>query len=46
MKIVFITDVTNTTYDHYHKIPKPMIEWTIIKKLANNPKPIKAFKYK
>ena len=31
------------TYDHYLKIPKQMIEWTIIKKLANNPKLIKAF---
>ena len=43
MNIVFITDLTDTTYDHYLKIPKPMIEWTIIKKLANNPKLIKAF---
>ena len=43
MNIVFITDLTNTTYDHYLKISKPMIQWTIIKKLANIPKPIKAF---
>ena len=43
MKIVFITDLRNMTYDHYLKIPKPMIEWTIIKKLAINPKLIKAF---
>ena len=43
MNIVFITDLTNTTYDHYLKISKPKIEWTIIKKLANNPKLIKAF---
>ena len=43
MNIVFITDLTNTTYDHYLKIPKPMIEWTITKKLAKNPKLIKAF---
>ena len=43
MNIVFITDLTNTTYDHYLKIPQPMIEWTIIKKLANNPKLIKVF---
>ena len=43
MNIVFIPDLTNTTYDHYLKIPKPMIECTIIKKLANNPKFIKAF---
>ena len=44
MNIVFITDLTNTTYNHYLIIPKPMIEWTIIKKLANNPKLIKAVK--
>ena len=31
------------TYEHYLKTPKPMIEWTIIKKLANDPKLIKAF---
>ena len=43
MNIVFITDLTNTTYDHYLKISKPMIEGTIIKKLANNPNLIKAF---
>ena len=43
MSIVFITHLTNTTYDHYLRISKPMIEWTIIKKLANNPKLIKAF---
>ena len=43
MNIGFITDLTNTTYDHYLKISKPMIEWTIIKKLANNPKIIKTF---
>ena len=41
--IVFITDLRNMTYDHYIKIPKPMWEWTIIKKLANNPNIIKAF---
>ena len=37
MNIVFITDLRNMTYDHYMEIPKPMLEWTIIKKLANNP---------
>ena len=36
MNIVFITDLRNMTYDHYIKIPKPMLEWTIIKKLAKN----------
>ena len=43
MNFVFITDLTNTTYDHFLKMSKPMIEWTIIKKVANNPKLIKAF---
>ena len=43
MNIVFISDMRNMTNEHYLKIPKPMIEWTIIKKLANNPKLIKAF---
>ena len=33
----------NTTYDQSLKISKPMIQWTLIKKLANNPKLIKAF---
>ena len=33
----------NTTYDRYLKISKPMIEWTIVKRLAYNPKLIKAF---
>ena len=43
MNITFISDLTITTYEHYLKISKPMIEWTIIKKLAINPKLIKAF---
>ena len=43
MNIVFITELSNVTYEHYLKIPKPMIECTIIKKLANNPKLIKVF---
>ena len=43
MNITFISDLTNTTYNHYLKISKPMIGWIIIKKLANNPKLIKAF---
>ena len=34
MNIVFITDLTNTTYNHYLKISKPMIEWHIIKKIS------------
>ena len=43
MNIVLITDLRNMTYDHYPKVPKPMIEWTVFRKLANNPKLIKAF---
>ena len=43
MNIVFITDLRNITYEYYLKIPKPMIEWTLIKKLATNPKLIEAF---
>ena len=43
MNIVFITDLRKMTYEHYLMLPKPMIEWTIIKKLAINPKLIKAF---
>ena len=31
------------TYDHYLKIPKSMLQWTEIKKLAINPTLIKAF---
>ena len=43
MNIVFLTDLTNTTYGHYLKNSKQLMEWTIIKKLAKNPKLIKAF---
>ena len=43
MNIVFISNLRNMTYQHYLQIPKPMIEWTIIRKLATNPKLIKAF---
>ena len=30
MNITFITDLRDMTYDHYLKIPKSMLEWTII----------------
>ena len=43
MNIEFISNLRNITYHHYLQIPKPMIEWTIIRKLATNPKLIKAF---
>ena len=43
MNIVFITDSRNVTYEHYLMLPKPMLEWTLIRKLATNQKLIKAF---
>ena len=43
MDIDFISNLRNMTYQHYLQIPKPRIEWTIIRKLATNPKLIKAF---
>ena len=43
MNIVFMTDLRNITYEYYLKIPKPMIEWTLIKKLATNPNLIESF---
>ena len=43
MNIEFISNMRNLTYEHYLQIPKPMIEWTLIRKLATNPKLIKAF---
>ena len=43
MNIVFISNLRNMTYQHYLRIPKSMLEWTLIKKLATNPKLIKAF---
>ena len=43
MNIEFISNLRIITYDHYLKIPKSMLEWTLIKKLATNPNLIKAF---
>ena len=43
MNIKFISNMRNITYEEYLKIPKPMIEWTLIKKLASNPDLIKKF---
>ena len=43
MNVVFISKLRNMTYQHYLQIPKSMLEWTIIKKLATNPQLIKAF---
>ena len=43
MNIVFISNLRNMTYRHYLQIPKSMLEWTMIKKMATNPQLIKAF---
>ena len=43
MNVVFISNLRNMTYRHYLQIPKSMLEWTMIKKLATNPQLIKAF---
>ena len=43
MNIEFISSLRNMTYEHYIKIPKSMLEWTMIKKLATNLQLIKAF---
>ena len=43
MNIEFISSLRNMTYEHYLRIPKSMLEWTLIRKLATNPKLIKAF---
>ena len=43
MNIEFISNLRNMTYQHYLQIPKSMLEWTLIGKLATNPKLIKAF---
>ena len=43
MDILFITDFKNITYEHYLKLQKSILEWTIIRKLSENPKLIKAF---
>ena len=36
MNITFITDQRNMTYEHYLKIPKPMLEWRLNAILAKN----------
>ena len=41
MNIVLITGLRNMTYEHYLKIPKPMIEWRLNAKLAKTPEIIK-----
>ena len=41
MNITFRTGFTIMTYEHYLKQPKPMVEWILNKKLAQNPELIK-----
>ena len=43
MNIEFVLNLRNITYEEYLKIPKSMLEWTLIRKLASNPKLINAF---
>ena len=43
MNIEFISSLRNMTYEHYLLLPKSILEWTLIKKLATNPQLIKAF---
>ena len=43
INIVIISNQRNITYEEYLKIPKSMLEWTLIRKLANNPQIIKTF---
>ena len=43
MNIQFISNLRNMTYRYYLQIPKSMLEWTIIKTLANNLQLTKAF---
>ena len=43
MNIEFISNMRNITYEEYLKIPKSILEWTLIRKLATNPKLIEAF---
>ena len=43
MRMMFISSLRNMTYEHYLRIPKSLLEWTLIRKLATNPKLIKAF---
>ena len=41
MNIPLITNLRNMTYEHYINQPKPMVEWTLMKKLAKDPSLIK-----
>ena len=37
MNISFISKLIDMTYEHYINKPKSMLEWTLIKKTANDP---------
>ena len=43
MSFSFISNLKNITYETYLKQPKSMLEWTLIEKLARNPKFLNAF---
>ena len=43
MNVVFLTYLRNMTYNHYLKMPKPMINWRLNAILATNPELIKKF---
>ena len=43
INISFISNLRDMTYEHYIQQPKPMVEWTLIKKTAKDPSLIKNF---
>ena len=43
MQITFITKLDNMTYEHYIQQPRQAIENNLIKKLDQNPSPVKLF---
>ena len=44
MKITFISDYRDMTYEHYLKQRKRMIDWVLNKKIHINPELLKSFK--
>ena len=43
MNISFKSRLRDMTYEHYIQQPKPMVEWTLIKKIGKDPTLIKNF---
>ena len=37
MDLLFISLFDTMTYKHFLQQPKPMLEWTLLKKVVNNP---------